>query len=265
MHNLLLIGPSNRIKEKDYSYYKKFKDKGYTIISYTGSIPYLCRIKVPIDYFCFIDPYTIYQHEILFQQNLQYINNITLLGFNLYNNEMDAFYNHGLSSSSFIKSLSDKHRKEQRKKKQRATNKTQTISYTQYLQNIFCIFKDYKLYDPILVPDILNLKKQYDFTLGPMFFSGYRKITNDKFLGVLLPLVFNLYNPIDHIHCIGFGDFNNRRCGGSSLGYSQYQRCAKLLIPIIKQYIIKSNINLTFEHSKKNFFYDKLIKSQNND
>ena len=75
-----------------------------------------------------------------------------------------------------------------------------------------------------------------------------------------MPLVFNLYNPIDHIHCIGFGDFNYCRCGGSSIGYKQYQRCSQFLAPIIQKHIKKSNINITFEHDKKNFFYDLLIK-----
>jgi len=241
MTKILLVGPSKRIKEKAIPFYEDYRKKGYIIVSYTGAIAYLFRLKFVPDYFAFFDPYTIYQYEKWIKKDSKYFAQNTLLAYNIYKNNLEDFKTYGYSTAVYRNSKIEEK--------------------TQYLETLFSYFKSINLKTIDNLINLLDLKQDYyDFSEQLLLFTGYGKISVDKFCGVLLPLVLNIYKDIDHIHCIGFGDFKVKRCGGTSSGYTGYIKCAKIVCPLIKQYLKKNNINISFEHSKSNTFYDLLKK-----
>jgi hypothetical protein len=240
MSKILLVGPSKKIKYRSKTFYQKYQNEGHKIVSYTGSITYLNRIQIIPDYFVFFDPSTLYDNEDFIKTNLEYFQKIELFGYNIYQNNLENFKCYGYSTSFY---KNDK-----------------ILDKTQYLENLFLYFKETKLKNFDEIINLLELQDYYSFDKKLMLFSAYGKMQVDKFFGMLLPLIFNQYKHIRSIHCVGFGDFTVRRCGGSSKGYTGYINCAKLLSPIIKKYLIENQIEISFEDTRLNTFHRLLKK-----
>jgi len=238
MTNLLLVGPSQRIREEDKDFFDNFKQKDYISICLTGGIYYLHQIDFHPDYYFFVDPWTIreerFREEILADED--YVKKIKVLGYNIYENELEVFKKNKFSSSKF-----------------------ESIRYkTKYLNRVMDSFKEKHLVDSEY-ESIFNLKENYNFNEKCMMFGGERIVNIDKFFGCLLPVVFYKFKNIKTITTIGFGDFDHPRFWNESSGdYSHYQESIQPLLPPIKNYIRNNNINIEFQH--ENYFY-KILKN----
>lgn len=230
---VLLVGPSSRIKEKDKAFFESFKEQGYTTICYSGGIYHLAEIGFAPDYFSFIDPFTLYYDNFskYIKINSNFFKQINLLGADIYSNKLDVFKSYNFTSNKFTSAVADSDK---------------------YISDIFLYFNKIILCKS-KCETLFNVKEEYNFNQEYLMFSGQKRINIDKLFGFLFPLVFFNFKNITNIHLVGFGDFHVPRLANGSTGdYDHYKKSINFLLTPIKNYIIKNNIQLTFEH--KNYF-----------
>ena len=243
---ILLIGPSERIREVEKDYFKKKKEEKFVTLAYTGAITYLQEIDFTPDYYSFLDPLTIGSRIESFESD-PYYNEIILLSLNFYEDDLSDFFKSGLTCNKLLR-------------QKQAFDKFRSMNFVEN-------FKEYITHKPKIV-DLRN-KKDYlrsqDFTNESVFYSGYKTINVDKFTCYLLPLIFKNFKNIMEVHCVGFGDFDVERVekmsdifssGKKKDGYEHYKKTAEMVSPAIRFYLKNKKIKLTFEHD--NFFSDLL-------
>ena len=238
MTNLLLVGPSQKIREHSKDYFVEFKNKDYKIISYSGSLFYLKDIGFIPDYFCFIDPFTLsnnfFRNEILTQK--EFTKEIKVLHYNLYEEELKLFKDFKFTSSKF-----------------------ETIRYkTKFINKILNnYFNGSESHIP-QIKSIFNLKNELiDFCNTCYVFSGEQKINIDKFFGALMPLALFHFKDVKNVECVGFGDFDvSRYDTGKDGDYDHYMESSKHIAPLLKRYLKEKEININFTNTN---FFSKLL------
>ena len=236
---ILLVGPSSRIRNFDHDYFEKKRKENYKILSYSASIKYFKEIGFKPDYFSFMDPYTIGQ-DMDFYEKDDFLNDIDLLIADMYENNFQKLFSHGLTCNTFLKYKNLVYR-------------FQNLDFNKVFNNVH-------KHDLSSV-DISNEKLNYkcEFDKKAIFFSSYKKFNTDKFSCFLLPLVLYHFKEIKEIRCIGFGDLDVERCfpdptrtDKKMIGYEDFKYSFNLLWSTIKDYLKFKKIEIIFEN--ENYF-----------
>ena len=257
MVKLLLVGPSDTIKNYDLDYFQTARKLGYVICCYSGAITHFRNIGFHPDYYTFIDPGTVIMFdEWEWFKNGDGIENINLLTYNLYTDDLKKFFDRGLSCNTA------------REKWPERFQHFKSIMINNKFKN------DYK-YDVINFMNPYNNIQDNIMEFNNTFLISGQGKNVDKFVGCMLPLVLSHFtsdsgtNDISEIKCLGFGDFVHKQritkykdniSDGSE--FEEYWGTFKKLFPKYKQYFKHTNIDFNFEY--ENQFSNTFEPTKNN-
>ncbi len=235
---LLLVGPSAKIKEYSTDYFKKKKEDGFEVLSYTGSIYHFKKINFKPDYFSFIDPNTI-ASDINFFESDSFFNNINLLIADLYREGFKDFFNKGFTCNNL-------------KMRTELFERAKTLNFFKNFKNVFAV-KMRRIEVPSEEPDF---SKEFSFIS-----EGQGK-NMDKFTCFLMPLVFYFFEDLKEIKTLGFGEFSYPRykeetASRTGRGYEEFMASATKNLYLIKSQLMERDIK--FSSETDNFFSERLI------
>jgi hypothetical protein len=231
MKKILIVGPSNDLYNFSKENLINYKNKGYTIFSYSDSLDFFIKNKIAPDYFSFLDPYTLSHY--LDDFNTFNFKNTILLTADIYNNSLRGFFDLGYTCNSL---------------------KSNTLLYNKVLNlNFNHIFKKHiiKKYIKIDYNNFINkdYKKDYYLFQNP----GYNFC---KFSYILLPLILNHFQELKEIKSIGFGHYSIGRYyynNTNNKGYEEFKTSYNQIKKPIKKILKKHNIKMSFDGTESYF------------
>jgi len=231
---VLIVGPSNDIRNFNRENILKYKSEGFIIFSYSDSLKFFIENNLTPDYFTFLDPFSISHY--LNKIEKKYFKNTILITPDLYSDNLKGFFDMGYTCDTL-------------KKNHLLYQKTVNVDY-------LASFKDHitKTYIPTTFNDFMgkDYKKDYFLPKNP----GYNFC---KFSFILLPLVINHFKDLKTLKAIGFGHYNMGRYyynNSDHRGYEQYKQSYYKIKPFLKSILNKHDIKLSFDGSKS--FYNVL-------
>jgi hypothetical protein len=232
VEKLLMVGPSSLLSKWDKEKYNEYRSNGYKIFGYSGGPSYLKKIGVPIDYYCFLDPWTTVASKEIFQDN--YFKNTTLLYCDIYRDKYKKFNNLGYTCNRF-------------KRKPKEYSSFSNMSFLKHFKNSIPISVE-KNY---LVEELDVLEVNWREKL---FVTRHKNRQNaDKFSCFLMPIVINKFENLKEVMFIGFGDFDTGRIqDNSTSGYHEYKRSFTKLWKFLKRNLEIHQVKYNFAH--KNYF-----------
>tara|TARA_S200002703_G_scaffold22999_1_gene19755 strand:- start:13122 stop:13850 length:729 start_codon:yes stop_codon:yes gene_type:complete len=233
---ILLIGPSNDIRNFSKEDILEYKDKGYTIFSYSDSLDFFIRNKITPDYFTFLDPFTLSHY--LNDFNTFNFKNTILITPDIYSNSFSNFFSLGYTCNKL-------------KKDENLYSNVKKLNFDQ-------IFNEHitKKYTRLDLNDFINkdYKETYYFPTNP-------KTNLCKYSYILIPLILNHFQDLKEIKSIGFGHFSQGRYYYTNPGkkqhtgdgYKEYKTTYNQIKKNIKNLLNKHNIKMSFDGTESHF------------
>ena len=233
---LYIIGPGMDKSKADIN---ELKDK--IILNFSGDLVWFNDNNIYPTYWSFLDPNStsyIFTRLREGRYNHAWFNNLknhTSLLFNAFQGT-DLFYHNGFTTS----------RGAQWNKNEFGAKLLPTLG----------TFFQHTIKTPsiVLTDSYSSLYNKETEHLSPVIIHNVRGMNSDKLSCFILPLAISYFSELEHIHCIGFGDFSKPRLYNNSAagyeGYKQsYQRVKNQLINLLKH----KNINVTFSNPESYF------------
>lgn len=238
MSKILLLGPSSDINNFDKEYFLTHKAKGYKLFSYSESIRKICSYGIPLDYWCFLDPYVFITDWDHIHSNLVKTNT-TLLVPNIFK-KLYNFHKLGMTCRMLQQKNSKRYN---------------------YIKNEVDYKKIFKKYIPKDYEPVLNLEDGFKINLKESIWIVYpnsipTKSENIPFLPNIckfshrvLPLIINHFSDLEEIKIIGFGHYDQGRFydNDHKADYKEYKNSYLQIKDYLINQIKINNIKISFD------------------
>ena len=235
-NKLLVVGPSNDVRNFDADYFLNKKQEGYTTISFSNSLSKFLDLKIEPDIWTFFDPFTVNYYLDIFEK--ESFNSTSLLTLDLYDRKLTKMVEQGFP----LKNIS---------KNKRFKDRFFNLDFSD-------IFKQHINISFEVITKNQALKKTDYFNNDKFFLIKPNRGNQCKFTSYIVPLLFCYFEKITDITFIGFGQFEGRYIDAKNVrGTKEYKLWFETFKGLLKKFLSESNVNIKFEG--KPSFYQQLI------